>query len=67
MVGSVMTRPEPSIFNDHDEEADARSLAEAEADIAAGRLVPHADVAEWLKTWGTAEEGPPPTKWNIDG
>lgn len=62
-----MARPEPSIFSDHDAEADALSLAEAEADILAGRVVPHDDVVEWLKTWGTVEEGPPPAKWNIDG
>lgn len=62
-----MARPDPSIFSDHDAEADARSLADAEADIAAGRVVSHKDVVEWLKTWGTPQEGPPPAKWNIDG
>jgi len=61
-----MARPDPSIFSDHDEEADARSLAEAEADIAAGRLIPHAEVVKWLLTWGTPEEGPPPASWNLD-
>nr|WP_235551348.1 antitoxin [Brevundimonas sp. Leaf280] len=54
-----MARPELSIFSDHD--------AEAEADISARRIVPHEDVVEWLKTWETAEEGPPPAKWNIAG
>jgi len=32
----------------------------ADADIAAGRLVPHEKVAAWLKTWGTPQEAPMP-------
>ena len=61
-----MARPERSVFTTPDPEADARSLAEAEADVKAGRLIPHDKVAEWLSTWGTAEESPPPPEWNID-
>ena len=45
------------------EEDDAASDARAEADIAAGRVVPHEEVAKWLKTWGTPEAGPPPREW----
>lgn len=39
------------------------ALREAEADADAGRVVPHAEVAKWLKTWGTPEAGPPPKSW----
>jgi len=59
-------KPEPSIFDqvlEADPEADDIALAEAEADIRAGRVVPHAEVADWLKSWGTAEEAPPPAPW----
>jgi predicted transcriptional regulator len=59
-------KPEPSIFDqvpETDPEAEEAALAEAEADAKASRVVPHAKVAEWLKTWGTAEEGPPPKSW----
>jgi predicted transcriptional regulator len=35
-----------------DEALQSRLDAEAEADYAAGRTVPHAKVAEWLKSWG---------------
>lgn len=44
-----------------DEEEAALLAAEADAD--AGRVVPHSEVAKWLKTWGTPEEGPPPKSW----
>ena len=43
--------------------AEAEADARAEADIAAGRVVPHEKVVAWLKTWGTPEEGPPPSEW----
>jgi hypothetical protein len=36
--------------------ADARRLAAAEADIAAGRVVPNSKVIDWLKTWGRRTE-----------
>jgi predicted transcriptional regulator len=61
-----MGKPEPSIFHAVDSEAEAKSAAEADADALAGRVVPHAEVAEWLKTWGTSEEGPPPARWGLD-
>jgi predicted transcriptional regulator len=44
-------------------EADAAADAEGLADIAAGRIVPHAEVAAWLETWGTPDEQPPPRSW----
>ena len=59
---AAMAKPEPSIF-DLDDEA---SIAEGEADIAAGRLISHEKVREWLSTWGTPEEGPPPAEWGLD-
>jgi predicted transcriptional regulator len=50
-------------FADETPEEAAASLARAEADIAAGRGVPHEEVSKWLKTWGTPEAGPPPAEW----
>ena len=58
-----MSQAERSIFDDADSEADARRRAEAEADIAAGRVVPHERVVAWLKSWGTADELSCP-KWD---
>jgi len=49
-----------TIFDDIDEEAEARAIAEAEADVAAGRVVPHEQIVEWLKSWGTPNERPFP-------
>jgi prevent-host-death family protein len=37
-------------------EAVTAGLADAEA----GRVVDHADVKDWLESWGTAAEGKPP-------
>lgn len=45
------------------EEWDAISDARADADIAAGRGVPHEEVVKWLRTWGTPEEKPAPPEW----
>jgi len=55
--------PEPSKFDQVDEETDARRHAEALADIEAGRLIPNADVCAWLETWGTPDEQPAPPSW----
>ncbi|MGO9173585.1 MAG: CopG family transcriptional regulator [Rhodomicrobium sp.] len=49
-----------SIFDEIDEEEEARAIAEAEADVAAGRVVPHEEVVKWLKSWGTPHELPRP-------
>lgn len=62
-----MARPDPSIFSEHDAEAAAQSLAVAEADVAAGRVIPHEDVVKWLESWGTPNEAPPPAHWGLDG
>ena len=51
------------IFAKRNPQDDAESDRRAEADIAAGRYVEHAKVAEWLKTWGTAAERPVPPEW----
>ncbi len=52
-----------SIFDEVDEAAKAKAIAEAEADVAAGRVVPHEKVAEWLRALATAyEQGLPRPK-----
>jgi predicted transcriptional regulator len=56
-------KPEPSIFDGVDEDADAQRLAEAMADIEAGRVIPNDDVCAWLETWGTPDETPAPSSW----
>lgn len=50
-------------FDEIDEAADAALIAEAEADLAAGRCVPHEEVGAWLKTWGTPDYKPMPKAW----
>ena len=54
---------ERGIFEEPDPEAEAASVARARADVAAGRVVPHEQVAAWLKTWGTPDEKPMPREW----
>ncbi|WP_397399870.1 antitoxin [Phenylobacterium sp.] len=56
-------KPEPNLFEDVDHEAEAAADAEGLADIEAGRVVPHDEVARWLDTWGTPDEAPPPASW----
>ncbi len=48
-----------SIFEPDDDE-DAQLDAEALAAYREGRYVPHAEVAEWLDSWGTPDERPRP-------
>jgi len=57
-------KPEPSFFDEIDPDGEAAADAEALADIQAGRVIPHAEVAAWLETWGTANEKPPPKSWS---
>jgi predicted transcriptional regulator len=45
-----------NIFEEVDAAAEARAIEQAEADVAAGRIVPHSAVVEWLKSWGTTDE-----------
>lgn len=61
-----MSKAEPSIFQIIDDEAEDLNAAEADADAAAGRVVPHEEVAKWLATWGTPQSGPPPKEWGVD-
>jgi len=49
-----------TIFDEIDQEAEARTIAEAEADVAAERVVPHDEVVKWLRSWGTPDELPCP-------
>ncbi|MFT4255191.1 MAG: antitoxin [Caulobacter sp.] len=53
---------EASIF-ELDDEAEAAADAEGLADMAAGRVVPHEEVAAWLDTWGKPGEQPAPAAW----
>lgn len=54
---------EPSIFEQADEENDERAMREGEAAADAGQVVPHAEVAAWLATWGAPAATPAPKKW----
>jgi len=45
-----------SIFDEIDEEAEARAIAEADADIDAARFVSHEKAVKWLRSWGTPDE-----------
>ena len=52
--------PEPAIFDVPDEAQDACRLADALADVAAGRVISHKAMKAWLLSWGTPDELPPP-------
>lgn len=52
-----------ALFEDQDVAADELALSEGEADADAGRVVDHAEVVKWLRTWGTLEYQPPPPEW----
>ena len=58
-----MAKPEPSIFDETDPDHDALREAQADADVAAGRVVPHEEVAKWLAKVGTPDEEPMPASW----
>lgn len=53
-------KPEQSIFDEIDVDADRAADAEGLADLDAGRVVSHDAMKAWLLSWGTAEELPPP-------
>jgi len=59
LILSAMSTPR-TIFDPIDDDAEERADREAEADLAAGRTVPHDAVVEWLKSWGKPGELPPP-------
>ena len=52
--------PEPTVFEPADDAAEARAIAEAEAQVLAGKVISHDAVRRWLKSWGTPDELPPP-------
>jgi predicted transcriptional regulator len=45
-------------------EHEAESLAQARADIAAGRVYSNEEVIAWLKTWGKPDAKPFPHRWS---
>ena len=49
-----------SIFDTFDDEAEARAIAKARAELAAGLGVAHDEVVAWLKSWGQEDELPCP-------
>ena len=53
-------KPERSIFDEIDVDADMAADAEGLADLDAGRVISHEAMKAWLLSWGTAEELPPP-------
>lgn len=58
-IGSLPPAPGIRSIEDADPEEDAR----LDADIAAGRGIPHELVRAWLLTWGTSEYKPMPREW----
>lgn len=57
-----MTRP-ATIFETEDQDAEERALTEAEADIAAGRIVPQSEVGQWLDDLAAGRHRPRPQPW----
>jgi predicted transcriptional regulator len=43
-----------------EQEHQLERIREGLADAAAGRVIPHDEVARWLESWGTENELPPP-------
>ena len=43
-----------------DDEIEEKALEEAEADVAAGRVISHEAIKRWLLSWGKPDELPPP-------
>ena len=56
-------KPDKALFSTDHATAEAASLAKAEQDIAAGRVVAHEEVAEWLKAWADGDRKPMPREW----
>jgi predicted transcriptional regulator len=54
---------ERGIFEEEDEAAEEASIKRAREDVAAGRVVPHRLVREWLQRVGTPEETSMPAEW----
>jgi hypothetical protein len=49
-----------SVFEKIDDESEARAIAEAEAELDAGKGIPHEKVREWLLKLAKGEILPPP-------
>ena len=49
-----------SIFDIENHDLEERALIEAEAELAAGKGVPHETVRAWLKTLASGRYEPPP-------
>ena len=49
-----------SVFDQIDDESEARAIAEAEAELDAGKGIPHEKVREWLLKLAKGEIIPPP-------
>jgi hypothetical protein len=47
-----------------DAAAEGLAMERGEADLAAGRTIPDADVAKWLRSWGKPHEVLPPAARN---
>ena len=54
---------EPDLFDEPAEAAEEAALLRGEAEAAAGKGVPHEEVAAWVRTWGTADEKRAPRHW----
>jgi predicted transcriptional regulator len=55
---------ERGIFDNEETPEQTTALdAQALASVAAGRFIPHEEVAKWLKTWGTPDFKPMPREW----
>lgn len=49
--------------NAEEAEAKRRAIADARAEIAAGKGIPNDKITKWLDSWGKPDELPPPSKW----
>ncbi|MDR3508286.1 MAG: antitoxin [Caulobacteraceae bacterium] len=59
----LMATPEPSFFDEFDEDAEAVADAAGLAQLDAGQGIPHAEISAWLESWGAPDEKPAPATW----
>jgi predicted transcriptional regulator len=57
-----MSKP-ANLFDDIDAAAEERADQEAEADVAAGRIVPHDEVVKWFDDLAAGIRRPRPQPW----
>ena len=62
-AGMTETKPRSIFDTPPDAATEARLDAEAEANCAAGRVVPHERAREWLARLAKGEKVPPPAGW----